>query len=1401
MNEQTWQGERWLAAAAAGGLPEPWRDRWQPLRVGIVNLWEYDLAEFWFADGRLVLRGGNGAGKTKVLELTTLMLLRGEIVAPVLDPFGSQHRTMRYNLLPSGDGDDPRPSADSGLGYAWVEFGSLDRDGQPRYLTCGLGASTRRGTGTTPVTRWLLVTHLRPGQDLQFTSADGVLDAKQLRRIDGVEVLDNATSYRARLARELFDLEPDAYDNLTELLKQLRRPKLGERLNPTSLATTLREALPALATNEIDQLAKGWDQLEQLRKAVEHTKQAALLVAQFVRSGWRPWAAVVVRRRADQLTSATTELDNTTRDRREAEKQLQDARLEVSVAAAELTSNRTTHRDRSTELRELLDSQAYQDAVAAAHRVEALRGEWKSLGDQVSAAQRRAEGLLQAVTDARRHLDERQQALTSQLARTDEVTEAIRSAAVPAGLAPSVEAHLPHRDLPSLRADHATRQDRFAHLKRLHKDFDAARHRVDISGRAVELKQEAVATATRLYEEAERGVAAEVDALRHRIREWAAAAAVAAVDEGQVARWCELVVDLSTTETADTKTTLPSPRAAIRAHVDQVRTRLRERREELNTQRRPLAICLDQTKADLDAVLARTETAPAEAPGWRRRERPGDAEGAGAPLWRCVQPVPGLPADRLDLMEATLAASGLLDAWLTPDGRLAMSADGEPVDVQLHVGETARGANLRVVLEPTPAGGVSDAVVGAVLAGVGWHPTRPLTGDGPTWLTADGRWRVGPLTGCAEPTQPASYLGATAREAARQREIARLRDERDRLTDLIAELDDALAQVSDSLSTLTLEEGRIPPELPLTDALSTLRERHRHLLGSQDQVAEALAEHQRRENARDAAWGAFTEYAGTHAFPLRDLDDLAAALNTYRAALDALDGALELVRLHEEALRSAQQHLTAQNDQHTEAADLLTELTHNLASAEIRLRTAEEALGTDHQHQLRRREELDRHLRTLNDQHDKLNSRHTDAKVAAGLAKQTLDAHEQRRQQAETARDNALLAWWQTYDAGLAQLSGLPEPDRRVVETARDAARVARREITVPADAQAEERAWRRCFAQLQELRQQLLPNRDVRVDDESDETPIQRVTVLADSAAGWQPPNLAADLLATQVRDQEATFDAEQQRVLTTLLGSTFIEHLKDRLDYTARTFRDVNDQLAAHPTRQGHVVRLDWSADPADPDAGAVITALSQGYQLLSPQRQDMVRSFLARKIDAARADATADGAADWKEQLAAALDYRGWLRITLSYRPGPTGRFVPFDAAKHATKSGGEKVVLLSQPLFAAAVVAYNAADPRSPRWIWLDEAMTGVDADIKASFMGLTVEFDLDVMLTAHDEWCRYATVPAVAVYDLARQKHLPGVDAMPYLWCGGQFTQVEQHVPAPSGNGRLHEGLFALTDTE
>ena len=57
--------------------------------------------------------------------------------------------------------------------------------------------------------------------------------------------------------------------------------------------------------------------------------------------------------------------------------------------------------------------------------------------------------------------------------------------------------------------------------------------------------------------------------------------------------------------------------------------------------------------------------------------------------------------------------------------------------------------------------------------------------------------------------------------------------------------------------------------------------------------------------------------------------------------------------------------------------------------------------------------------------------------------------------------------------------------------------------------------------------------------------------------------------------------------KVANALLGSTFIEHLKERLDYANAVFHRIDQHLVAHPTRQGHTLRLDWEPLPNEPHA----------------------------------------------------------------------------------------------------------------------------------------------------------------------------------------------------------------------
>lgn len=172
-----------LAQAAeriiAGELPIPVRERWQPLRMGLMNLFLFEDERFPFADGRLLLRGTNGTGKSRVLAMTLPLLLDGSLKPNRVEPDRDSTRQVAWNLLM----DDQS----SRTGYSWLEFGRIDGqdsvegNGSPaeaQYLTIGCGMKAVRGQ---PIKPWFFVTDLRVDESLELKSADGVpLTLRQL---------------------------------------------------------------------------------------------------------------------------------------------------------------------------------------------------------------------------------------------------------------------------------------------------------------------------------------------------------------------------------------------------------------------------------------------------------------------------------------------------------------------------------------------------------------------------------------------------------------------------------------------------------------------------------------------------------------------------------------------------------------------------------------------------------------------------------------------------------------------------------------------------------------------------------------------------------------------------------------------------------------------------------------------------------------------------------------------------------------------------------------------------------------------------------------------------------------------------------------------------------------------
>ena len=107
----------WRDAAQSGGLPAPHRERWQALRAGVVNLWEFEAVEYWYADGWVQLMGRNEAGKSSLMALTTLIPWLADTSSDKIDTLGRSGKQFAYYVRPTGTDGDRRTPSVRALGY------------------------------------------------------------------------------------------------------------------------------------------------------------------------------------------------------------------------------------------------------------------------------------------------------------------------------------------------------------------------------------------------------------------------------------------------------------------------------------------------------------------------------------------------------------------------------------------------------------------------------------------------------------------------------------------------------------------------------------------------------------------------------------------------------------------------------------------------------------------------------------------------------------------------------------------------------------------------------------------------------------------------------------------------------------------------------------------------------------------------------------------------------------------------------------------------------------------------------------------------------------------------------------------------------------------------------------
>jgi uncharacterized protein (TIGR02680 family) len=1384
--------------------PSPHRYRLH--RAGIRNVWQYDEQEFSFGDGRLLLRGKNGAGKSKALEMLLPYLLDGD--ARALDATGTGRTTLPWLML---DGFEQT----NRMGYLWVEFVRTDEEGDDHHLT--LGAAIRASQSTRTAKPFFFVTPLRVGEDLNLAPAGQPLPVDRLKSLVVAEnVTDRAVEHRARVARRLFGLtDPARYRNLLHLLHRLRRPTIGDRIDSGGLVSVLAETLPALDDEVVEKVARNLDDLDAVRIDLGRLERTDEALRTFL-TGYRGYLHGALRRRADQVSGELERLAEHWRAAGEAARKAAQLRTSEEELAARLDVLRAESEAAETDLAALHDSAAYRSLQELAEKratVTALHGAAATAFKALRQAHSSQEEAGRRLTDEAGRLGEELVELGT--GHGELLREAERSGLDPVHLgdpvvvpvtsvagAATAELTAPDGDFHLVRHSEVLAVDTETCAGALH-DWDT---QLDAAGPVIRNRARAVTELVALTERSRQAQreAHEADGARERLEEQAEEARGRAgrrreetVREGEayagaVLTWTERLQSLTGVSldavralTAHDPAEGPLPAHApdevadtARSAVDPWLAALGEQRDERAVAIRELAAEQARLQRERNDWERRTDPEPTPPPHRSSPRTPG----TGAPLYRLVDFAAGLdPAARTG-MEAALEASGLLDAWVCADGTVL---DPAARDTLLVPGTPPDGPTLAEVLRPVaaPDSGVTAEQVESVLRAVALVTEGALGGTGGTYTTADsaigtdGSWKLGVARG-RHTKQTAEYVGAEVRAETRRRALAELDRQLTDVAEKVTEQEGSLRILTEHRTQVADTLSHPPAARRLTDAWARAAEAERT---AQVLAGKASAAAREAEQARAHAVAARRETEATAS--ANDLPVDPTALDSVRLALDRLGTGTQRLRRRLRAVASSadghcqgrqgyQRALTSCREAESDYAGPLA----RLDAARRTVRGLEETLGASEQEILAREDDAKRRLEAVGRQ---LPGVQRDMSVAHDECVRAEEDERVRREALTTQEGEALASGRRLRTAlslpGVSRGAGLDVPTEGEADSAEGAARdrtkALRRLVEAVRsrlDAERRDISDTTLLNRHTELRDQLSGGYDAML-EEHDGIKVCRLV----DDHGPQDIAVVGERIAGQAAEARDRLTAREREVFQRFLTGELGDHLSAQVLAAGALVAALNATLSTVRTSHGLGVTLDWKlADGVEADVKAAVDLLRSPSGLRTREQSEQLRDVLQRRIEDAR---RADPGAGYAAHLRTALDYRDWFTFT----PWVVNDAAPDSRRKMSGRTGlsqGEQRVLSYLVLFAAAAAHFTSlaeSAPHAPRLILLDDAFAKVDEPTHARLGRILVDLDLDFVLTSERLIGNWPDVPSLHIYECLRDPYVRGVATLHYLWNGRQ----------------------------
>jgi uncharacterized protein (TIGR02680 family) len=1353
-------------------------NRWVMNRAGLLNFWYYDEETFQFQDGKLLLRGSNGSGKSVTMQSFLPVLLDGKKSPDRLDPFGSKARRMEDYLL----GEKEVVDRDERTGYLFIEYKKQDSE---QYMTTGIGMQAKRNKG---IKSWyfLLTDNRRIGLDFHLAQKHAgekvPLSAKELEnRIgQGGYVVHTQREYMELVNKYVFGFNSnEAYEDLIKLLIQLRSPKLSKDFKPTVIYEILESALPPLTDDELRHLSDTIENMDQATQQLEQLERESDSI-QRLEKVYDTYNKFILAERAQQWKRAQQKSKN-------AEKLVQDYKGQYESLGGEIT-------------RLTVDLQKFtqQKTVAEQEKSSLQKHEVWSLEEEKGKKEAESESLSNEVKKLQQKWDELNTKLRSKWKEKETTENELfgyeqKAIELLDELALDAENAAFHQ--------HDVNVDDYERSSSESFDFTVwLKEAKDHQGLLVGLEKLAD-KAERLGEEhshLQRESSDKKKIVDEHIKEWDHMQEWFDEQhqqlESNVFEWMEEHPKL------DYSAELRQEMARLiqglyeRNRYDQVRDKLYSAIHNFEAEvKKDIAVTknerngkieqIKEAEDELQKIKIQKMLDPERASGTElHREKLKETGQAFLPFYAAVEFQDHVTEEQRERIESALKKTGVLDS-LIADRPITPEQDAVIVTEPRLLGYTLADYLMPDLDEDSS---ISKELVDEVLRSI------PLEQDGSGFhLDVDGSYSIGCLVGHAPKESASKFIGRTSRKRHQREQIQLWIEKLQQLQMELDQINQNLLSLDENLKEIESWKKEIPNDTDLSD-LHNQMVKKQQVIHREQELLRVIDDKWKHTYAELMITKKELRDRGHHfniALTIEEISQALEAAGSYVEFLYKFEknsihllNAQSRINDHKERIEEIEEELDSIKGEQNRKNDQLSQLKAMIHSIEKQLQLK----GID---EIRSR--IREVLQLLDESDKEIN------KIHQALPKKQANQERCTEKLADAEKE---LRFWQN----------MHNEWKHIVETekTREFFKVEGQDPAAVFD-QFEPIFTKYERSKLLEQLSKVFINEQTHLTEyrmfeytEDAETPAWFSEDYGDHFEPYKnewrqlrgrrliqmeyhgqrvSPYFVSSTLKKELAEQKGWLDEQDRQLYEDIIVKSVGVILRNRIKRAQTWVKEMDKIMGDRDNSSGLIFSIAWKPLTAESeqelDTQDLVKLLQRDSKFLNEEDLDRItKHFQSRITKAKELIQLRNEGSTLHQVLKEVLDYRKWFTFVLSFsrvnepkRELTNNAFFKF--------SGGEKAMAMYIPLFTAAYSRYKEASEMAPFIISLDEAFAGVDENNIRDMFEVVEQLRFNYIMNSQALWGDYDTISSLSICELVRPKNADFVTVIRYQWDGKQKSLV------------------------